>query len=537
MKKLFRPTRFAAALVCSLVLLLSAAARAAGPPVYVILWFDTEDYILPADDDAAKHLAEFLTRQKIRGTFKVVGEKARTLERRGRTNVIEALKKHEIGYHSNYHSVEPTPAVYLNALGWDDGVAEFDRRERPGFEDVKRIFGTAPTCYGQPGSSWAPQTLGAMRQWGMKVYLDAGRHVSLDGKPFYYCGLLNIYQITHMPRADLNHPAALPEAEAQFAAARKELQDEGGGLVSIIYHPCEFVHKEFWDGVNFRNGANPPRERWKLPAAKTPEETQVSYDIFENYVRYMQHFDDVKFITASDAVKLYGDGAYNRVWRPTDVKQLATAVGDEPGFQRRDGKTAADSYSLSPAEVLAILSKFVAHSAVVRGGQSPFAPRPASGRYPPQKGTVPDAAIEYPGSPYGPSSPEVTLDSPITVEGEQFLRTTADVADSIRVNGRVPSAVWLGSRAVPPEAFLRSLALIAIDLADGKPVPETIEVKPARLKSAEHVANDDPGLWKWVIFPPNFHAPNVMALAKREAWTLKPAIRNDQAYSDEGNRR
>ena len=160
-----------------------------------------------------------------------------------------------------YHSVEPTPAVYLNALGWDDGVAEFDRRERPGFDDVKRIFGTPPTCYGQPGSSWAPQTLGAMRNWGMKVYLDAGRHVSLDGKPFYYCGLLNIYQITHMPRADLNHPAALPEAQAQFAAARKELQAEGGGLVSIIYHPCEFVHKEFWDGVEF------PQRRQSAPRA------------------------------------------------------------------------------------------------------------------------------------------------------------------------------------------------------------------------------------------------------------------------------
>ncbi len=518
-------------LIFSAALLFAATARAAAPPIYVILWFDTEDYILPADDDAAKRIAEFLTRMKIRGTFKVVGEKARTLERRGRGDVIEALKKHEIGYHSNYHSVEPTPAVYLNALGWDDGVAEFDRRERPGFEDVKRIFGTAPTCYGQPGSSWAPQTLGAMRRWGMKVYLDAGRHVSLDGKPFYYCGLLNIYQITHMPRADLNHPAALPEAEAQFAAARKELQAEGGGLVSIIYHPCEFVHKEFWDGVNFRNGANPPRERWKLPPAKTAEEVQISYDIFENYVRFMQHFEDVKFITATDAVKLYADGADNRVWKAADVKQLAAAVGDEPGFQRHDGKTAADGYSLSAAEVLAILSRFVAAlSGVEQGGRSPFSP-PTSLRPVPatKKGTVPDAAIEYPGSPYGPSSPEVSLDSPIKVEGEQFLRTTADVADSIRVNDRVPSAVWLGSRAVPPEAFLRSLALVAIDLADGKPMPETIEIKPAKLKSAEHVADDNPNLWKWVIFPPNFHAPNVMALAKREAWTLKPAIRNDAA--------
>src|SRR5207248_7227174 len=118
--------------------------------VYVVLWFDTEDYILPASDDAALKVAEFLTREGIRATFKVVGEKARTLERRGRRDVIDALKKHEIGYHSNFHSVQPTPAMYLSNLGWDEGVAEFDRRERPGLEDVQRVFGQTPSCYGQP---------------------------------------------------------------------------------------------------------------------------------------------------------------------------------------------------------------------------------------------------------------------------------------------------------------------------------------------------------------------------------------------------
>src|SRR5216110_879844 len=138
------------------------------PQVYVVLWFDTEDYILPASDDAALRLADWLTGEGIRATFKVVGEKARTLERRGRTDVIAALKKHEIGYHSNYHSFQPSPAMYLSQLGWDDGVAEFDRRERPGYDDVKRVFGSAPSCYGQPGSSWGPQAFGAMKNWGME---------------------------------------------------------------------------------------------------------------------------------------------------------------------------------------------------------------------------------------------------------------------------------------------------------------------------------------------------------------------------------
>ncbi len=58
---------------------------------YVALWFDTEDYLLPASDDAALRLADWLTERHIRATFKVVGEKARVLESRSRSDVIAAL--------------------------------------------------------------------------------------------------------------------------------------------------------------------------------------------------------------------------------------------------------------------------------------------------------------------------------------------------------------------------------------------------------------------------------------------------------------
>src|ERR1700730_74994 len=108
-------------LFCVTLLQFVVCPRAAGvAPVNVILWFDTEDYMLPADDDAAKRIAEMLTERHIRGTFKVVGEKARVLEKRGRTDVIEALRHHDIGYHSNFHSVHPAPAEYLNYCGFLD---------------------------------------------------------------------------------------------------------------------------------------------------------------------------------------------------------------------------------------------------------------------------------------------------------------------------------------------------------------------------------------------------------------------------------
>src|SRR5436190_348304 len=134
------------------LLLLVGPLRAAGP-VYVVLWFDTEDYIEPAADDAALRIAKDLTAAGVKATFKVVGEKARVLEARGRRDVIDALSRHAIGYHSNWHSVHPTPAEYLVRLGYLEGAEEFERREGPGVTDVKRIFGTQPACYGQPGSS------------------------------------------------------------------------------------------------------------------------------------------------------------------------------------------------------------------------------------------------------------------------------------------------------------------------------------------------------------------------------------------------
>src|SRR5881275_471786 len=107
-------------------LLFAASLLRAAAPVYVILWFDTEDYIQPSADDAALRIANDLTAEGVRATFKVVGEKARVLEKRGRRDVIEALSRHAIGYHSNWHSVHPTPAEYLLHLGYIEGADEFE---------------------------------------------------------------------------------------------------------------------------------------------------------------------------------------------------------------------------------------------------------------------------------------------------------------------------------------------------------------------------------------------------------------------------
>ncbi|MFB3922566.1 MAG: polysaccharide deacetylase family protein [Terriglobia bacterium] len=467
--------------------------------VYVILWFDTEDYILPQSDDAAKRLAVFLTKEGIQATFKVVGEKARTLERRGRRDVIGALAQHEIGYHANTHSQHPTPAEYESTLDWETGVEEFNRRERSGFDDVKRILGQTPTCYGQPGSSWAPQSFAALRKWGVRVYLDEGTQVGMNGKPFWYGGLLNIFNTQEgsklHPNADWSN---IDEARARFQEFYLQMTSRReGGIISLYFHPCEFIHREFWDGVNFARGANPPPEEWKVPPMKSAAESERAFKFYEDLVRTMKSFPRVEFITASQALRLFRDPAQRRTFTTEELGAIARQVDPQVSFQVHD------DYTLAPSEVFWLLNRYV--SGVVRKSPQP---------------------LLLDGTPYGPASAfeaGATAGTSLEVPWSQFSRTVLDVDGFVEKYEQIPNAIWFGSQAVSPERYLVALGQVTSRLLVKAEPPESVTIGPAELASAKYVRDDSPDLWDWVIFPPNFRAPKLMGLAKLQAWTLKPA--------------
>jgi hypothetical protein len=466
--------------------------------IYVVLWFDTEDYILPSSDDAAKRLATFLTDQGIRATFKVVGEKARTLERRHRSDVIAALQKHAIGYHANTHSQHPTPAEYESLLDWEGGSAEFTRRERSGFDDVQRIFGQKPCCYGQPGSSWAPQSYPALASWGVSLYLDEAEHVGLNGQPFYYGGLLNIFNTREGQQLRPNEDwTNLEESKAKFRQFYEQMSSNGGGLISIYFHPCEFIHSQFWD-LNFAAGANPPREQWQIYPLRPPGSQERAFSWFEQLIRYMKSFPQAQFITGPEAILLYADGARQRRFRSKEVVEIARHVESDVNFQDNG------SYTLSPAEVMALIAEYMV---LQRSGD--------------------DATVALPSSVYGPSVPSARLTESVEVSWSQFERSVQDLHNFIQRNHQIPNAVWLGSTPVSPEAFLVAMARIATkDTANGN-APEIVKIAPARLATEKYIAEDSPKLWSWPIFPPGFHSEHLMELARLQAWTLKPAKRNE----------
>jgi hypothetical protein len=478
----------------------AARAKESGAPVYVVLWFDTEDYILAASDDAAKRIADFLLGHGIRATFKVVGEKARVLEARNRSDVILALSRHEIGYHSNTHSQQPTIAEYESPLGWDEGAKEFDRRERGGFDDIYRIFGYAPTCYGQPGVSWAPQVYPALKKWGVRVYLDDGQQVQLDGRPFWYGGLLNIFGIAAGRELEPNDNwSNLELAKTYFRRLYEELRAQpGGGLVSFMFHPTQFVSQEFWDAVNFSRGANPPRSEWKLQPMRSASQQEQAYRYFEDLIVFMKSFANVQFITASQAYSLYRDEAHLHKFGRDELAQIAAGVTPLIDFQ------VFNRYALSASEIFALLNSFVAAAVTDRM----------------------NGPITLHATPYGPASARNNLEtgSLHEVSWNQFSRTVLDVRDYVEKTSSIPSVIWMGSSAASPESYLLALSTITRLFTGNSPAPASVSILPAELVCKRRVANDSAAIWEWPIFPAGFHSAHLMELASLQAWTLKPAL-------------
>lgn len=453
-----------------LAFLIAAAALPAKGPVYVVLWFDTEDYIEPAADDAALRIATDLENLGVRATFKVVGEKARVLEARGRRDVIRALSRHDVGYHSNFHSIQPTPALYLRDMGWFDGAAEFERRERPGLVDLQRIFGVTPSCYGQPGSSWAPQTYRALLRMGIPVYLDEAEHVGVEGQPFWFGGMLNVFHMgPYLIRPSLADENLLPQTYEKFDRAAAELEARGGGVISTYFHPTEFVTSAFWD-LNFAKGANPERSDWKNPPRRTAEESERGYRILTRYVEHAKARAGVRFVTARELPLLYESA----LPRATDRAKIAQHMAERQTF------LATEDGVLSAADMVQVLLGM-------------------------------DVAVVE-----GPVARGETTDHDKEIPRAAFEHAKNQVRAIIRTNHRLPSQVWIGSKTL-------ALADFAATLAADDGVSATVASRKGNPEMEKYVSTDATGAFSWPIHPEGFSAPQLLDMARLQAWTLKPA--------------
>lgn len=473
-------------------LCLVATLRAASPPVYVTLWFDTEDFVDPRSDDAAKEIAERLRALGVRGTFKVVGEKARALERNGRQDVIDALRFHDIGSHGNYHSLHPTPSEYLESMDLEEGAAQFYAHEASGVRELVRVFGQRPSCYGQPGNSFAPHTFQALARLGVPAYFDSFTHIQLDDQPYWFEGILTMTNNgPFLARAELDSAPGLPEARLAVDERYAKLIERGGGFLSVYYHPTEFVNAQFWDAANFMHGANPPRSEWRAPKPRTPKQIRRAYDILQEFVEYVKTKPAAQFITASEFYRIYADVSTSQGMRGEEVKQLAS------DFQTKIGFAKVRNFTLSAAEITGALVSWE-----VAGPQA-------------RTEGIPVKKVLAPHS-----RGKTTWTQP-HLSRAHWLQALQWADEFIRENGRLPATVWFGLESLAIEDFA---ATLAGDIAAGFPDSPQVPLRKAVCGFCDYVAKDDREPFEWPIHPKGFRGPRIMELTRLLAWSLKPAL-------------
>ena len=242
------------------------------PGHHILFWWDTEDFINPESDDALLLLLKEFHRRSIPAAFKMVGEKVRVLRRRNRTDILDLLRDDlfEIGYHTDTHSLHPTIAEYTEPLDGPQAVAEVLRRETAGFEVTRDTFAKEVVCFGQPSVSYTPFAFAAMRTWGIPAYVGGSVYLGDDRYPTRLHGLFNMGGLW-----DAKMSYRVRTGEAAAATARRRVceileQLPADVVISHLNHPAEWSHEEWWDDINFHNGAMPDRSAWKRARAVPP---------------------------------------------------------------------------------------------------------------------------------------------------------------------------------------------------------------------------------------------------------------------------
>jgi hypothetical protein len=477
--------------------------------VLAILWFDTEDFITPESDEIPMRIAQLMDQHGLKVTFKVVGEKLRALEKRKRWDVIQALAKHDIGYHSNLHSVHPTISQYVDNLEWDAGISEFENREFPGIEQIRRVFSKNPSCYGHPGLQWVPEAYPVLRKWNIPVYLDNTFTLTpLKERPFWYCNTLNIMclgpNILSMNASD--GPGNLPddhliELRAKFVKVYEDLAaSDELGIISLFCHPTTYSTFDFWDKLNYSGGENPPHDKVLQPKVKMKSRIATDLENLDSFVALAKSMKKIHFITASDAVELYHDKARDREFNVAELRSLCKRSLRGINYQ-----PISPDVWLSPAEIFSIVLASLVHYS--------------------KKKVLPGGVRII--QPYGPKADNQSKCDDGEVDLDVFLQECSRVLEKVRLSSQLPSTVYLAKSHVSPADMFATCCEIYVRLSNDETI-DIVALKKGNFEVGKHVTEKGARTdWKLTYTnPEGFEATKQIEIARLQTWTLKPAVLN-----------
>ncbi len=442
--------------------------------VQVLLSFDTEDYTSPLSDDAIYQLAMILAGQGVRGCFNFVGELAKTLRERGRTDIFEAMKAHEIDYHSYRHTWHPTMVEYTDSEDWEAGYKRFLQEESEGAQWVKDIFGVDRLwAFVPPGNCIAPQAIYGTPELDMPIY-SGSLFKETGGAGIWYCNALNLennFYIDHV----------LLTEGLEGVKSRIEEWSEWQRVI-ICCHPNIIPFTEYWDAVNLKGNNLVEWGAWKHPPVRPPEDVERFYADFAAAIRLIKEDGRFEFVT------------YEQLWKsipnaqrsiPLQKLKALLAKAAERFFYQVDEE---GSYSLADL--------FLASAHYLSG----------------RNGTY------FAGKAMGPMREPAGIEVPTVVTAKAVRAAAAGLANLSEVPDRI---------SIPdperPDLFIGPADFIAAaaGVLDGK---ASVTLVPARQMpdTSGFYRFDDFQLANTWMYPENFKDRWVTRRLKWQAWTIRP---------------
>ncbi len=440
--------------------------------IEVIFSFDTEDYTNPGSDDAILRLAELLRAENIRASFNIVAALAEALVARGRQDILDALRYHEINYHTYRHSWHPVPAEYSDGPDWETPYRRLVAEEAPGIEMVKRIF-QRERLYAAvpPGNCVTAQGLYAYAELGLPVCVSSFPMWDTGGRSIYYCNGIYIENNEFWD-------SLLLREGLEGALSRIDKWRAWDRLV-ICMHPNILFYKTFWDKLNMDGTNQVAWGQWRLAERRSPEVIEQFFVDFREAVRALKRDPHFKFITFQDVV----DSRPPR--RPISRSGLDALL--EPVSQRfmlTSSGASANEKHYSLAELFGACVYFL------NGGARDYAPEGIG----------------------GPMDEPVGVSAPTAVNAADLRQATARLAGL----KAIPSQVEVnGSSPIGPRDFLEAARMVlrGAEQVEIVPQPQTPDVAGFYHLAEAQLA----GTW---LYSPDFKDEWVSRRLKWQAWTI-----------------
>ncbi|GEM_PF-1183784 len=486
---------------------------------YVFIIFDTEDPVNPEADDALLRLAQIYHNAGLPACFFMAGEKARVLRERGRKDVLDALRGHEIDYHGNYLFEYPEPAlIYGNRDPWDQGVQKGLMYEIPGLQDVAEITGQFPVATCQHDNNHSPATTWALRQAGVRVW-NGGLGAPLEG----FGWILGMFVVGRHSRAvsgqsslggfqfDPDRPGRRPpkihpDRELKRFQERFDAQLEKGHThVVIASHPTCWATAEWfgwydWSTLFQRPGEKgvavpyPHGRRWERSVTLSPSDRGAYLEWTAAAARWLARRKDIRITNFADVFAEYAEPPGQ--W--LSEAQVRSVAGQ---MLKRFNHVKMARTTLSAADALLVLAQYVEF--MLREHRRP-------------------SHIQIRRT-FGPVEEVLVPAAPVIFKRQDLLLGARQIVHFVNAYGRLPAAIRAHRAECGPGELLRALAqAIACER-----IPDTVTVAPTpgvpECAAMDCFARATAG--SALAQPPRYQPTQIHMQGYQQSWSYRPALK------------